>query len=200
MAQNPGYWQEGDRKWYYQKASSGAGPWYFFPVKKLKNGGLSGLMVDESMDRKAKKRTVSRVEFRDWKQVPESDVPAKVRSTVFSDGWAKKATDGQLRKSLIRLAAQRKDLRPHLLPLLASESRPHRGKRAGTGQSKTAGYEEDLAKNVAEALKFIDRLVALAGKAKRELKSKKEPGRDMSEFVGVLIRGVDEDWYSYFYR
>jgi len=65
--------------------------------------------------------------------------------------------------------------------------------------NRTAGVD-DLAKTVPEAIQWIDRLEALAKKAKAELKSKKEPGRDTSYFVGHM-KGFDgENWYEHFYR
>jgi hypothetical protein len=49
---------------------------------------------------------------------------------------------------------------------------------------RTAG-EGDLSETVPAAIAWIDRLEGLARKARQELKSKKEPGRDMSYFVGT---------------
>lgn len=65
--------------------------------------------------------------------------------------------------------------------------------------SRTAG-EGDMEKSVSEALQWIDRVEGLAKKAKAELKSRKEPGRSMSEFVGVVKGFSHEEWYEHFYR
>lgn len=58
----------------------------------------------------------------------------------------------------------------------------------------------DLDKTVPEAIRWIERLEDLAKKAKAELKSKKEPGRDTSYFVGHMKGFSQEDWYEHFYR
>jgi hypothetical protein len=63
---------------------------------------------------------------------------------------------------------------------------------------RTAG-EGDLSETVPAAIAWIDRLEGLARKARQELKSKKEPGRDMSYFVGHMKGYRDEDWYEHFY-
>ena len=81
-AHDAGWWQDGDKKWYKQEAAKTAGPWYFFPTKKLKNGGLSGLMVDESFDRRAKKKSISKMDFRLYKEIPATEVPTKTRSMI----------------------------------------------------------------------------------------------------------------------
>ena len=74
---------------------------------------------------------------------------------------------------------------------------PERAEQVIKGK-RTAG-EGDLAKTVPAALKWIDRLIGAAEKAKRELKSKKEPLRDTSAFVSVLKGYRNEDWYDHFF-
>jgi len=81
-AQSPSQWQDGDDKWYMQKASGPSGPFWFWPQKKQKNGNLAGLAVNEAYDRKAKKSSLTKMDFRVYEEVPASKVPAKIKQMV----------------------------------------------------------------------------------------------------------------------
>lgn len=72
-------------------------------------------------------------------------------------------------------------------------------KTAKAGEEVHVAGVADLEKTVPSAIKFIDRLVSLAAKAKRELQSKKEPEREMTAFVGFMKGYRDTDWYEHFY-
>jgi len=91
-SRDPARWQEGQTQWYMQTAAQTAGPWYFFPLSKQKNGGLAGLMVDVSFDQRAKKKSLTRMDYRLWGEVPESEVPAKVKSMVENAKPSKEAS------------------------------------------------------------------------------------------------------------
>lgn len=78
-----GWWQEGEKKWYLMpKGGWGNEDIYFFPQKKQKNGGVSGLMKHDDGRGHAKKNSIDKMSLRQWKEVPESDVPTKVKSRI----------------------------------------------------------------------------------------------------------------------
>lgn len=104
-SRDPAWWQPGDQKWYMQRAAQTAGPWYFRPQAKLKNGGLKGLMVDVSFDKRAKQKSLTKMDFRLWSEVPESEVPAKVRSMIESARSASQALEKSF-AALQRIFAQ----------------------------------------------------------------------------------------------
>lgn len=82
-ARDLGWWQEGDKKWYVQpKAGWDNEDIYFYPQKKQKNGGVSGLMKHDDGRGKSKKTSIDKMSLRMWKEVPESDVPPKVKSRI----------------------------------------------------------------------------------------------------------------------
>lgn len=59
--------------------------------------------------------------------------------------------------------------------------------------------EYDPNKTIPEARKWIKTLMDYAKKADRELATKKDPGMDMSYFVGFMKGYRDENWYDEFY-
>lgn len=101
---------------------------------------------------------------------PELEAITQAKRTVRDTGFLTKAEKALLRKRGWKIVAEDVD--------------------AGVG---------DLSKTVPSARKWIKRLMDHAKKADRELASNKEPGREMSYFVGFLKGYDDEDWYDHFY-
>lgn len=68
-----------------------------------------------------------------------------------------------------------------------------------TGKKTVEGGQGDEGEMRANFLDWIGRVEAAAKKAKREMKSKGSPGRDTSEFVGMVVRSGEEDWYDFYW-
>jgi hypothetical protein len=66
-------------------------------------------------------------------------------------------------------------------------------------ENAEAGDGDD-AKSLSEAMHFIDQLLTLAQKARHELESKKEPGREMHDLVAKMIHIRGEEWWEHWYH
>lgn len=81
-ARTMGYWQPGSSAYFKAQFGQYDPPTYFYPLERLKNGNLKGLMKMGERRGRAVVKVVHRMEFDYYTRVPDEEVPMFVRAKI----------------------------------------------------------------------------------------------------------------------